>query len=78
MHTPAIKGAIAAIKSRGEDRIKPGDVLAIWAAGAYGMSLSSNYNGRCRAAEVLVEKKKRRLVRRRETNNELLSTDVLA
>ena len=58
--------------------VKPGDVLAIWAAGAYGMSLSSNYNGRCRAAEVLVEKKKRRLIRRRETNSELLSTDVLA
>ncbi|MDP9339715.1 MAG: diaminopimelate decarboxylase [Acidobacteriota bacterium] len=58
--------------------VEPGDVLAVWAAGAYGMSLASNYNGRCRAVEVLVDGKKRKLIRRRETNKELLSTDVLA
>jgi diaminopimelate decarboxylase len=55
-----------------------GDVLAIWAAGAYGMSLASNYNGRPRAAEVLVSGKKPRLIRRRETNKDLLRTNVLA
>lgn len=58
--------------------VEPGDVLAVWAVGAYGMSLASNYNGRCRAVEVLVDGKKRKLIRRRETNKELLSTDVLA
>jgi diaminopimelate decarboxylase len=58
--------------------VEPGDVLAIWATGAYGMSLASNYNGRRRAPEILVSGKKRKLIRRRETNKDLLSGDVLA
>jgi diaminopimelate decarboxylase len=57
--------------------VEAGDVLAIWVTGAYGMSLASNYNGRCRAVEVLVDGKKRTLIRRRETHKELLSADVL-
>lgn len=58
--------------------VKAGDVLAIWATGAYGMSLASNYNGRCRAPEILVQGKKSRLIRRRETVTDLLSADVLS
>jgi diaminopimelate decarboxylase len=58
--------------------VEPGDVLAIWTAGAYGMSLASNYNGRRRPVEILVDGKKRQLIRRRETNAELLSADMLA
>jgi diaminopimelate decarboxylase len=58
--------------------VKPGDVLAIWAAGAYGMSLASNYNARCRPAEILVEGKCARIIRRRETTRDLLRGDVLA
>jgi diaminopimelate decarboxylase len=58
--------------------VQGGEVLAIWIAGAYGMSLSSNYNGRCRPAEVLVEGKRAHLIRRRETQKDLLRTDVLA
>jgi diaminopimelate decarboxylase len=58
--------------------VKAGDLLAIWAAGAYGMAQASNYNARCRPAEVLVEGKRFRLIRRRETQNDLLRTDVLA
>jgi diaminopimelate decarboxylase len=58
--------------------VQAGDVLAIWAAGAYGMSLASNYNGRPRAAEILVAGKKMRLIRRRETIRDLLRADVLA
>jgi diaminopimelate decarboxylase len=58
--------------------VEPGDVLAIWATGAYGMSLASNYNGRCRGAEILVQGKKRGLIRRRETQKDLLSGDILA
>ena len=54
-----------------------GDVLAIWAAGAYGMVQASNYNGRCRPAEILVEGKRARVIRRRETQKDLLRTDVL-
>jgi len=57
--------------------VRAGDLLAIWAAGAYGMSQASNYNARCRPAEVLVEGKHFRLIRRRETQNDLLRTDVL-
>jgi len=58
--------------------VKSGDVLAIWAAGAYGMAQSSNYNARCRPAEILVEGTSSRLIRRRETLKDLLRSDVLA
>jgi diaminopimelate decarboxylase len=58
--------------------VKDGDLVAIWVAGAYGMSQASNYNARCRPAEVLVEGKRARLIRRRETQSDLLATDVLA
>jgi diaminopimelate decarboxylase len=57
--------------------VQAGDVLAIWTAGAYGMSLASNYNGRCRPAEVLVEGRRYRVIRRRETRNDLLRCDFL-
>jgi diaminopimelate decarboxylase len=57
--------------------VKTGDVLAIWAAGAYGMSLASNYNGRCRAPEILITGGKSQLIRRRETVKDLLIADVL-
>ncbi len=47
--------------------VESGDLVAILDTGAYGMSISSNYNTRGRAAEVLVEGKKANLIRRRET-----------
>ena len=49
-----------------------GDLLAILDAGAYGMSISSNYNTRPRAAEVLVSGRKTTLIRRREKIDDLL------
>jgi diaminopimelate decarboxylase len=58
--------------------VEAGDTVAIWAAGAYGMALASNYNGRCRPAEILVHGKRARLIRRRETQADVLRTDVLA
>jgi diaminopimelate decarboxylase len=58
--------------------VKTGDVLAIWGAGAYGMAQASNYNARCRPAEVLVKGKNFSLIRRRETKGDLLRTDALA
>jgi diaminopimelate decarboxylase len=58
--------------------VKDGDVLAIWAAGAYGMSQASNYNARCRPVEILVEGKRVRVIRKRETTKDLLRGDVLA
>ena len=58
-------------------KVTPGDVVALWAAGAYGMVQASNYNGRGRPAEVLVEGKRARLIRRRETQDDVLRTDAL-
>ena len=46
---------------------RPGDLLAIGVAGAYAMTMSSNYNSRSRAAEVLVEGSEHRLIRARES-----------
>jgi diaminopimelate decarboxylase len=51
--------------------VAPGDLLAVLDAGAYGMSLASNYNSRPRAAEVMVEGRKVRLIRRRERVEDL-------
>jgi diaminopimelate decarboxylase len=56
--------------------VAPGDLLAILDAGAYGMSLASNYNTRGRAAELLVEGKKVRLVRRRESFEDLIRSEI--
>jgi diaminopimelate decarboxylase len=53
-----------------------GDLLATFSAGAYGMAMSSNYNGRPRAAEVLVDGTEHRLIRRRETYADLLRTEL--
>ena len=47
--------------------IEQGDLLAVRSAGAYGFSMSSNYNSRPRAAEILVDGDTAHLVRRRET-----------
>lgn len=56
--------------------VKPGDLLAIWVAGAYGMSQTSNYNARCRPAEVLVQGNRYRVIRRRETQSDLIRTQL--
>jgi diaminopimelate decarboxylase len=53
-----------------------GDFLCVLDAGAYGMSLASNYNTRARAAEVLVDGKRARVVRRRETIKDLLRPET--
>jgi diaminopimelate decarboxylase len=52
--------------------IAEGDLIAILSAGAYGMSMASNYNSRPRAAEVLIDGSEYRLVRRRESLDDLL------
>ena len=57
--------------------LSPGDLLAIGAAGAYGMAQSSNYNSRGRPAEVLVQGGSFRLVRRREHVNDQLALERL-
>jgi diaminopimelate decarboxylase len=57
--------------------VEPGDLLALLDAGAYGMAQSSNYNSRMRPAEVLVEGKNHRVIRRREEMKDLLATETL-
>ncbi|MGH8581747.1 MAG: diaminopimelate decarboxylase [Gammaproteobacteria bacterium] len=64
----------------GQDRplaIAAGDLLAVCDAGAYGFSMSSTYNSRPRAAEVMVSDNQARLVRRRETVEELLAGEAM-
>jgi diaminopimelate decarboxylase len=56
---------------------REGDLLAILSAGAYGMVMSSNYNSRPRAAEVLVEGANAHLVRRRESIEELFAAEQI-
>jgi diaminopimelate decarboxylase len=58
--------------------VKPGALLAIWVAGAYGMTQASNYNARTRPSEVLIAGTRSKLIRRRETQDDLLRTDPLA
>src|SRR5581483_6239739 len=56
--------------------LRRGDLLATFSAGAYGMAMSSNYNGRPRAAEVLVDGSAHRLIRRRETYEDLVRPEL--
>jgi diaminopimelate decarboxylase len=55
--------------------LEEGDLVALLDAGAYGMSLASNYNSRGRPAEVLVSGRSARLIRRRETPRDLMSQE---
>ena len=64
----------------GRDRqlgIEAGDLLAVVSAGAYGFSMSSNYNSRPRVAEIMVDGDRVHVVRRRETVAELFAPESL-
>ena len=64
----------------GKDRklnIRQGDLLAVCSAGAYGFTMSSNYNSRPRAAEILVDKSSEYVVRQRETIDSLFEPESL-
>jgi diaminopimelate decarboxylase len=63
-------------KDRRLPPLKRGELLATFSAGAYGMAMSSNYNGRLRAAEVLVDGATHRLIRRRETYEDLVRPEL--
>jgi diaminopimelate decarboxylase len=56
--------------------LRPGDLLAMPAAGAYQIAMASNYNMALKPAIVLVRDGVARLVRRRETYRDLMNTDV--
>jgi diaminopimelate decarboxylase len=57
-------------------KTNPGDLIVIYSAGAYGFTMSSNYNTRPRAAEVAVENGNDRLIRRRETFEDLIECEI--
>ncbi len=65
----------------GKDRVlspvSEGDLLAVFSAGAYGFSMSSNYNSRPRSAEVLVDKDKFHIIRQRETYEDLIGKETV-
>ena len=57
--------------------VEPGDLLSVFSAGAYGFGMSSNYNSRARAAEVMVDHDRFHLVRSRETIADLMRGESL-
>jgi len=59
------------------DSLRQNDTLAIMSAGAYGFSMSSNYNSRPRAAEVLIAGSKYAVVRRRESYRDLVCNEII-
>jgi diaminopimelate decarboxylase len=63
-------------RDRAMPDVQPGALIALLDTGAYAMSISSNYNSRGRAAEVLVDGKKIKLARRRETIEDQLRFEV--
>jgi len=63
-------------RDRNLERVQPGDLLAVRDAGAYGFVMASNYNMRPRAAEALVEDGAVRVIRRRETFEDLTRTEL--
>jgi diaminopimelate decarboxylase len=63
-------------KDRALPEVRAGELVVLLDAGAYGMSLASHYNTRVKPAEVLVEHGVTRLVRRRETVEELLAVEI--
>lgn len=76
----SVVGYICESDTLGHDRllneVREGDILAISNAGAYGFSMSNQYNARMRPAEVLLYNGEPRLIRRRETLEDLIRTEI--
>ncbi|CAI7976200.1 Diaminopimelate decarboxylase [Frankia sp. Hr75.2] len=64
-------------KGRALPAMVSGDLIAIFSAGAYGMTMTSNYNSQLRPAEVLVRGGRADLIRRRETYDDLVALELL-
>ncbi len=79
-HAYSVVGNICETDTFGVNRtmheVHEGDIIAFLNAGAYGFSMSSNYNSRFRPAEVLVYKGKAQLIRKREVFEDLLAKQV--
>ncbi len=76
-----VVGNICETDTFGYDRklseVREGDILAIQNAGAYGFTMSNNYNARLRPAEVLVYKNKAHLIRQRESLEDITRNQIL-
>ncbi len=73
---PVCETADAFARDRELETVEPGDLLAVRDAGAYGFVMASTYNMRPRPAEVMVEDGQVRLIRRRETFEDLVATET--
>lgn len=65
------------LEPRALPEVKAGDYLVLHDTGAYGASMSSNYNSRPLLPEVLFDNGQARLIRRRQTIEELLALELL-
>lgn len=72
---PICEGADFFAKDRALPPAERGDLLSVFTAGAYGFSMSSNYNARGRAAEVLVDGENFSVIRKRETYEDLIALE---
>jgi diaminopimelate decarboxylase len=72
---PICEGADFLAKDRSLPPVQRGDLVAVFTTGAYGFTMSSNYNGRPRAPEVLVDGSEFRVIRRRETYEDLIAAE---
>jgi len=74
---PICESADFLAKGRVLPRVRANEYLAVMCAGAYGFSMSSNYNSRCRPAEIMVKRQKIALIRRRETFQDLIRNEII-
>ena len=74
---PICESADVFARDRKLGHLQPGQLLAVLGAGAYGFAMASNYNGRLRAAEVLVRGTRWAVIRKRETRQDLIRQDVV-
>ena len=73
---PICEGADFLAKERDLPAVARRDLLAVYTAGAYGFTMSSNYNSRCRAPEVLVSGNEFAVIRKRETYQDLIALET--
>jgi diaminopimelate decarboxylase len=64
-------------KDRKIPKVEPGELLAVMSAGAYGFTMSSNYNSRPRVPEVMVDKDRFQVVRKREEYEDLIQGESI-
>jgi len=74
---PICESADFLARDRKIGKVEPGELLAVMSAGAYGFSMSSNYNSRPRVAEVLVHKDRFYIIRQREDYEDLIKGEFI-